>query len=95
MTKLLAFGACVAMLAAGSTPAYADAVWMNSQRAWKAQDNCAHEAMKRFPDYTPESNAKRDRVRQLCMINGREALGSVAPVTPRVPSTIMNDQYPR
>ncbi len=65
MTKLLAFGACVAMLALGPTLAHADINWLNSQRAWKAQDACAREAFKRFPDYTEESNAKRERARQL------------------------------
>ncbi len=85
MTKLLAFGACVAMLALGPTLAHADINWLNSQRAWKAQDACAREAFKRFPDYTEESNAKRERARQLCVNNGKGALASVARVTPAAP----------
>ena len=87
--KLLAFGTCVAMLASASTLAHADSIWQNSQRAWKAQDNCAREAMKRFPDYTQESNTKRERARQLCVSNGKGSLGSIAPAKPGVPPTVM------
>ena len=37
---------------------------------WKAEDNCAREAFKRSPDYTPEGNRKRDQLYRRCIDNG-------------------------
>ena len=36
-------------------------------RTWKAEDRCAAAALKAFPDYTPEGNAKRDAQMKLCL----------------------------
>jgi hypothetical protein len=33
---------------------------------WHKQDVCAHEAFVKFPDYTPQANAGRDRAVAAC-----------------------------
>ncbi len=38
-----------------------------SQYAWKAEDNCAKNAARQFPDYTAEGQANRDRALRLCL----------------------------
>jgi hypothetical protein len=37
---------------------------------WTASDRCAQRAQKAFPDYTAESNAKRDAQLKLCLASG-------------------------
>jgi hypothetical protein len=37
-----------------------------SDLAWHQQDLCAHDAFVKFPDYTPEGNAKRARATRDC-----------------------------
>jgi hypothetical protein len=37
---------------------------------WSASDRCAAQAQKLFPDYTPESNAKRDNAMKQCLASG-------------------------
>lgn len=37
------------------------------RRLWSASDRCAAAAQKQFPDYTPESNAKRDNAMKQCL----------------------------
>jgi hypothetical protein len=37
---------------------------------WAASDRCAAAAQKQFPDYTAESNAKRDQAMKQCLANG-------------------------
>jgi len=43
----------------------------NSQKdtgeAWRQTDRCAHEAFQKYPDYTPQSNAKREAARRACL----------------------------
>jgi hypothetical protein len=34
---------------------------------WKASDKCAAAAQKAFPDFTAESNAKRDALMKNCL----------------------------
>jgi hypothetical protein len=34
---------------------------------WKTMDNCAKQAQAAFPDFTPDSNAKRDAKLQDCL----------------------------
>jgi hypothetical protein len=36
-------------------------------RKWAAMDRCAKQAQAAFPDFTPESNAKRDAKLQACL----------------------------
>lgn len=54
----------------GTLPAAADAYWKQSSSVWKAMDNCNKAARKAFPDYTRESNAKREAARQNCLRGG-------------------------
>ena len=51
-----------------------------SESVWKTMDNCHRNAFKRFPDYTPEGRAKRERAERQCL----EANNS--PYTPPAPS---------
>lgn len=39
----------------------------NVIKSWHTMDNCAREAQTAFPDYTPESNAKRDAKLKECL----------------------------
>ena len=43
----------------------------NSQKdtgeAWRQTDRCAHEAFQKYPDYTPQSNAKREARLKECL----------------------------
>jgi len=34
--------------------------------AWRKEDDCAHEAFLKFPDYTVASNARRDAATRAC-----------------------------
>jgi hypothetical protein len=64
----IAAGIAAAALALASLPAVA--VDINQQKAstaWKQTDLCARAAFKKFPDYTPESNAKREVARRTCL----------------------------
>ncbi|MGO8920483.1 MAG: hypothetical protein ACLQJR_31700 [Stellaceae bacterium] len=48
-------------------PAAADNNWKSSSAVWRVMDNCTAAARKQFPDYTRESNAKREKARQDCL----------------------------
>jgi hypothetical protein len=39
-----------------------------SNTVWRKQDDCTHAAFLKFPDYTPESNAARERDARACEI---------------------------
>ena len=36
-------------------------------RKWKTMDNCASQAQRQFPDFTADSNAKRQAALQNCL----------------------------
>ncbi|HXP31725.1 MAG TPA: hypothetical protein VN832_11580 [Stellaceae bacterium] len=59
---LLAFAAL-----ALPAPAGADEKQQTSDAQWRAMDGCAHEAFRKFPDYTHESNLKREAYRRSCL----------------------------
>jgi hypothetical protein len=59
--------AVAAMALAGAPRAAADQNWKASSAVWKAMDKCTQEARKAYPDYTRESNAKREAARQACL----------------------------
>ncbi|HUZ71700.1 MAG TPA: hypothetical protein VMU87_01835 [Stellaceae bacterium] len=61
----LAFAA--ALLLPGA--AMADMNQSDASKAWREADNCTHEAFRKFPDYTRESNAKREVARLSCLRN--------------------------
>ncbi|HUK00338.1 MAG TPA: hypothetical protein VLV85_18950 [Stellaceae bacterium] len=52
------------------TPASADQNWKTSSAVWRAMDKCNDTAHKAYPDYTPESNAKREAARKKCLRGG-------------------------
>jgi hypothetical protein len=63
--------AAAAALAAASGADSARAASVREQQSfdvWRKQDNCAHAAFLKFPDYTPESNANRARATRECEI---------------------------
>jgi hypothetical protein len=39
------------------------------QNGWKTADHCAQDAFAKYPDYTPEANAKREEFRRACLRN--------------------------
>ena len=40
---------------------------MVAMQRWKAMDNCSIAAQRAFPDFTAESNAKRDAKLKVCL----------------------------
>ncbi len=62
-----AFTLCLAYLA------LAPAAWAGSQQGtvatknWKSMDQCARDAQTAFPDFTADSNAKRDTKLKECL----------------------------
>jgi hypothetical protein len=42
-------------------------VWKESESVWNSGDNCRRNALKQFPDYTVETNAKRERSERQCL----------------------------
>jgi len=62
--------AYVTLFVALMTPITAMAYTQNGQqmmRNWATSDRCAAQAQKAFPDFTPESNAKRDAQMKTCL----------------------------
>jgi len=60
----------VTLFAVLMTPIAAMAYTQNGQqmmRNWATSDKCAAQAQKAFPDFTPESNAKRDAQMKNCL----------------------------
>ena len=49
--------------------------------SWKAMDNCARQAQAAFPDFTAESNAKRDAKLKECL-----GAGNLPPRQPEMPA---------
>jgi hypothetical protein len=47
--------------------AVADQDWKTNSAIWRQQDACVTQAQKANPDYTPESNAKREKARLTCL----------------------------
>jgi hypothetical protein len=46
----------------------------DSTHKWRMADNCARAAFAKFPDYTPDSNARRENYRRACLrVNGLPA----------------------
>jgi hypothetical protein len=50
--------------------AYASPYGMVMMQRWTAQDRCVAAAQKAFPDFTPESLAKRDQSMKQCLASG-------------------------
>jgi hypothetical protein len=56
-----------ALLLAGAALARADGLQRESGSVWAAETDCSREAFKHFPDYTADSNAKRENYRRACL----------------------------
>ena len=82
MTRFLMAG-LLAVFAAGPSWAGPQSLQQNSFATWKAEDNCVHQAFRQFPDYTPESNAKRNEAMRQCLDRGQ--LPPRADLTPPQP----------
>jgi len=55
-----------------------------SEHVWSRMDNCKRQAWKQHPDYTRESNAKRDEVVKHCLeANNAPPLSPLTPGTPQ------------
>ena len=61
--------AAVAAVLLLSGAAWADEAQGDSNKVWRDADTCAHDAFKKFPDYTRESNEKREAARLACLRN--------------------------
>lgn len=57
----------VILAIASVLPAHADENLKSSDRVWHAMDQCAHDAFQKFPDYTAQSNQKREAYRRACL----------------------------
>jgi hypothetical protein len=65
--KIASLGAAVTLMAL--TLGMAQAASLREQQSdltWHKQDICAHDAFAKFPDYTPEGNARRARATRDC-----------------------------
>jgi len=52
-----------------------------SNSVWALADRCAREAMRLFPDYTPQGNADRENYRRACLrANNEPAPNGPAPI---------------
>lgn len=56
-----------ALLLLPHSSARADQNQKDANAAWKQANLCAKDAFKKFPDYTVDSNAKRDAARRECL----------------------------
>ena len=56
-----------------------------AQSVWSEMNACREQARKKFPDYTAEASAQRDRVTRLCLQS--QNLPPVAPEAPNPPQT--------
>jgi hypothetical protein len=65
-----AFVAAAVLTVVLALPQQARAASANEMRAtsqaWQKQNNCTLDSFHRFPDYTPRSNANRDRATRAC-----------------------------
>jgi hypothetical protein len=68
-TKACAAALAIAALALTVSPRLvrADAQQQQSFTVWNQMADCARQAAKRFPDHTPDGNAKREAARQNCL----------------------------
>jgi hypothetical protein len=63
--------AVILVLAALAAPALAAETQQGAivMRKWAQMDQCAKKAQEAFPDFTPESNAKRETTLRTCLQN--------------------------
>ena len=68
MMKLVSLVIALSVLAAAAHAGTWDQ--QQSFAAWKRQDDCSRQAQRQFPDYTTESNAKREHALRQCLATG-------------------------
>jgi hypothetical protein len=71
--------AVVLLLALAAGPAQASQQGVVVGKNWKSMDTCTRQAQAAFPDFTAESNAKRDAKLKECLAGGN--LPSREPLT--------------
>ena len=76
---LFAGAVCLALLAGR---AHAADEWKRNSTVWTQSDRCARQAFKQYPDYTADSNAKRDHALQQCLAASNAPPRISAPPTP-------------
>lgn len=85
-TLRLALLATAALLLLLAQPASADQNWKTSTQIWQSMDKCTQAAQKAYPDYTRESNAKREAYRQACLRSSNLPGEASAPPQPQQPA---------
>jgi hypothetical protein len=71
MKQLVILVTCAVALALATTTAQAATAQATQvMRNWKTMDNCAQKAQAAFPDFSAESNAKRDAALKNCLNAG-------------------------
>lgn len=80
--------ASLALLVLLPVAARADMNQQNSNDAWRQADRCAHEAFQKYPDYTPDSNAKREVARRACLRDHHLPAPASAAVPPAKPDKL-------
>jgi hypothetical protein len=66
--------------------AVADQQWKTNNAIWRLRDICTTQAQKAYPDYTPESNAKREKALNACLRQSNLPVeGSSAPAPAPTP----------
>ncbi len=64
---MIRLAAVLTLLALAVGPAWASQQGAMAMKNWKLMDKCAHDAQVAFPDFTAESNAKRDAKLKECL----------------------------
>jgi hypothetical protein len=62
--------------------AWADAQQTQNFAAWAVMTRCAEQAHKKFPDLTPDGNAKREAARQECLRANHLPVTATVPAAP-------------
>lgn len=81
ISRLVALALLTASVGLGTARA-GDVREQQSNAMWRKQDDCARAAFVKFPDYTAESNAKRDRATRDCEIKNRLPVRAPASESP-------------
>jgi len=86
----LALLVSVVLLQTGAGAARAgDIREQQSQAVWRQENECSHDAFEKFPDYTRESNAARERMMRDC--ENKHHIPVRAPVSDSPVKTLPDD----
>jgi hypothetical protein len=83
---------CLALVLAAALAlprnAVADQNFKTNSIYWSLRDKCTRQAQQAYPDYTPESNAKREKMRKNCLLgNNLPTEGNSVPSQTPTPYT--------